>query len=1536
VINAIERLGAGISRLFSAARQLLVLLAIVGLAYSGAARAQSNQGAISWYSPAGPGGAFTSADAACRAQWQYYGMNNGFSRFIGAVVEGDDWTKPACKWTRYQYLCPQETGGGLVQCWTVGPSFAFASCSAGLTPTVDGHCRLNPQPECPICSKGSQGSPSSPDPASPNPNPATSNPIVLATGAKALDAQDFATADGEFRIGRHYRSFQVGRPISGTMLPRSTPRWLAGGWNFDFGYEIQLGTFSGSPGSPTAEVAILAPDGTGYGFILQPSGQWLPDPTVGAANVPKNVTLQFVGTLPTNLADLNSTQSTWQLTDSDDNVWIFQTNVGPNGGTYDWGWPTQKTARSGYQWNFVYNTDSSLASITDSFGRAATFTWNQFFTTSIVPAPAGVMPYPVAVASIGLPDGTSLNYTYDPPPATSAPSIAKIKRLVKVQRLSSANAILDSTTYLYEDTRFPTHITGVIDNLGIRIRTYAYDVQGRAISSSLASGANPYQVQFGQSGTANTSRVLNGLGKAEDYTFTAFSTSNPADYRLTQIAGESSANTGADTNSMTYGTNSFVASLTDPNGIVTTTTRDSNGRPITIVEGSGTASQRTTTITWNSTFNEPDSVVRPGLTETYTYNATGQILTKTQTDTTSQTVPYSTNGQTRTWTYTWNTSGRLLSLNGPLPPDASGHDDVTTYTYDTSGNLLTSTDALGHVTTFASFDANGRPATMTDANGIVTAYTYDPLGRVASITVQYPGNSALNAVTTIGYDAVGQVTALTLPSTDTLNMAYDGVGRVISMSAASGEQWNFAYDAMGNVASEVVKRTDGSTARQITRAFDELGRVISETTSTGHTSHWTYDLAGNPVSATSPNGNATTTAFDALNRVVTTVAPDSGTTSLGYDARDNVLSHTDPITVTTNFVYDGFGGVIQEVSPDRGTNTYWYNAAGQMTKSSDGRGQAIDYTLDILGRVTSKAPEGLPTSQTIQYVWDTGGLSGSYAVGRLAQIVDGSGTTQFQYDPRGNLLARQQSIGTTAAAQILYAYDPANRITQITYPSGRIVQYGYDSKGRVNLVQTKASSGVSSWTTVASGYTYEPFGAVDGMTLGNGLAVANNWGSEGRLVARSLYSPTNAAYLSNLSYRYDADGNIAAIDDLVTPANSIIYGYDKVDRLNLAVTSGGSPGSQSYTYTSGTNQLASLTDATGTRSVSYDGRGNTATETRPGSIAATTGYDGYGRLTGYTRTDVGAYTFTYNGLDDRVTMQNSAGTRAFVYGPEGRVLGEYGLSASDVKAEYIWALPSIGTGPFGGDDGVGGYAPLAVATPNSSGTIQLNWVFGNHLGVPLVTTDATGNLATTPNDYYAPGFPGQSRIIADLYYNRYRDYDPTTGRYIQADPIGLNGGSNPYAYASDNTMIGIDPLGLSPAGAAVGGIIGGWVGGVLGGAAGEAIGPEGVPIGAAGGRAAGRAIGQAIGEACTSQPDRLHPNKCKPYYDAIDQVVGWVHRKEYQQEHGQTAEWRGHNKALIGYARNLMGLVKTAIAVGCFNFNPDARRIIKKYLGEVV
>jgi len=111
------------------------------------------------------------------------------------------------------------------------------------------------------------------------------------------------------------------------------------------------------------------------------------------------------------------------------------------------------------------------------------------------------------------------------------------------------------------------------------------------------------------------------------------------------------------------------------------------------------------------------------------------------------------------------------------------------------------------------------------------------------------------------------------------------------------------------------------------------------------------------------------------------------------------------------------------------------------------------------------------------------------------------------------------------------------------------------------------------------------------------------------------------------------------------------------------------------------------------------------------------------------------------------------------------------------------------------------------------------YVYPDHLGTPRAITDTTNQTvwywnydepfgATEANENpngtgtftYNLRFPGQYfDSETGLHYNGHRDYNSATGKYIQSDPIGLEGGLNTYAYVEGNPLNLSDPTGLAAA-----------------------------------------------------------------------------------------------------------------------------------------
>ena len=253
-----------------------------------------------------------------------------------------------------------------------------------------------------------------------------------------------------------------------------------------------------------------------------------------------------------------------------------------------------------------------------------------------------------------------------------------------------------------------------------------------------------------------------------------------------------------------------------------------------------------------------------------------------------------------------------------------------------------------------------------------------------------------------------------------------------------------------------------------------------------------------------------------------------------------------------------------------------------------------------------------------------------------------------------------------------------------------------------------------------------------------------------------------------------------------------MVGNRQTSTLDSAVTT--------LSYASSSNRLSTLSGAT-TRSYTYDGVGN------PSAIDAQT-YT-YNLANWLTQVQGGAATAVYglNALGQRVSKAVGGTTSLFAYDELGHLLSEYD-AAGNLIQEVVWL-----------DD-----LPVATLRPNGTGNpvpIAINYVHADHLGSPRAVTRPSDNNIVWRWDNVDPfgaslanenptgqgtfrfnlRFPGQYfDAETGTHYNYFRDYDPSIGRYVESDPIGLQGGLNTYAYVGGSPLMQIDAQGLASSG----------------------------------------------------------------------------------------------------------------------------------------
>lgn len=752
----------------------------------------------------------------------------------------------------------------------------------------------------------------------------------------------------------------------------------------------------------------------------------------------------------------------------------------------------------------------------------------------------------------------------------------------------------------------------------------------------------------------------------------------------------------------------------------------------------------------------------------------------------------------RGWSFTYNTQGQLESSDGPRI-DVS---DITRYEYDAKGHLTRIINALGHTTTFSNFDAAGSPKTVVDSNGVITNLTYAPQGWVKSL-------STATDTVRLEHNAVGDITKIIRADNSWSTYTWDDARRLIRETNNAGEQIEFDLDPMGNRTAVRIKDKTGKLTKQHQWVYDELGRLLRSVGAAGQTSQTQYDLNDNPIALTNPRNHSHQRAFDSLNRWVTNTDPLNGITQLEYDAQDNLTHVRDPRGVTTQYQYDGLGNLTRVNSPDSGATHYQYDAAGNVTQQVDARGVVTTFTYDALNRLTARRYPTNPALD-VQFHYDSI-AAGNKGIGRLTAVEDVNGVLNYTYDAQGNVTTQRQTAPANTATQpeqIGYGYDVANRLSRIDYPTGFSIVYSRNTTGQISHVQVRRGTGQP--TAFASNITYQPFGPLKSLTWANGTTLQRTYDLDYRLTAQAVAGQSNA-------YTYDGQGNMTQmqrdsvdnhgysydpLDRLVgesTAFNQMTYVYDPAGNRTrkalstlidgeLRVTAG-----TSYQYGASNNRLTQA----GTHSVDFDAAGNLTADRANRQFS----YDEQNRLSTVRIKGAVKARFRYNAFGQRTKKITSQGTTAFIYGLSGELLGEHVFDNQGKKLRsqfYIW-LDGV---PLGGISVSYG----ATGAPANSAAFYLH---SDHLNTPRIATnaartkiwewvsDAFGTKKASGQLEINLRFPGQYYDVeTGLHYNYFRDYDPKTGRYVQSDRIGLNGGLNAFGYVEGNPIIYVDFYGL--------------------------------------------------------------------------------------------------------------------------------------------
>lgn len=1240
----------------------------------------------------------------------------------------------------------------------------------------------------------------------PDTNECEGDPIMVYSGEKFEHEVDFVSADGVLKLQRifkdQYSGWDLGLPPE-TLFDTFSPNFQHAAKGVFFGKVYSRYTLTNKSNLNETEDYLHT-----FDLKYKKSDIDSVNIQIGRHNhrlVSENG--KFVGEGPSgkkiNLVkqdDQTNQGSSWKLSRKNGDVSYFNST----------GKLVRKTLLSGGELFYTYNERDKLATVTDHIGRSLVYNYDNYDR----------------VTSVTLPNGDAVTYEYG-----EDERLLDFKLLKKV---SWSNG--ESRTYLYNESSYVDAVsstlpllTGKLDALGQRIDTTKYQSK-KAVYNEEALGIRPRAF----SRTSYTVKVTDGLNSTRTYQYSGAlkdgtrllnSTNKPAGSGCT-----------ASTESRTYYSNGMLKTEADFNGnktqyvydavsflettrvegIPKADTKDYTANGVALGSGIKKVSTR-----WHPQHEKPVTVYEPQIIRSYIYNGDTDPFNSNQiARCSSSALPLlchkvvqaslDANGaagysatidstvQPRETYFTYDDLGQILTIKrgaqGVQLQEEREYYDSSSANW-MKGDLKSVTNALGHKSEFLQYDRNGRLLQMIDANGTEILFAYDARGRTTSQSID-------GEITTHEYDLNGNRTSSQLPNGVQVSYEYDAARLLNAVVDSVGNRIEYEYDIEGNLTDERVINIGGGIVYLKNHVRDALSRVQSSADGNGNSSTYLYDAEGNLTGVTDAKQQSNTNTFDPLNRLTLNTDPLKGATRYSYDLQGNLTRVTDPKNNATTYTYNAFGDLVTLTSTDTGTTRFTYDSTGNLTTVTDARNVVRSYTYDALDRVKTISYPASP-AENVLFSYDDP-TSGNNGIGHLSEARSNDAIINYTYTPSG-LVAGKRSSVSNQVATVAYEYDSAGLLTKLTYPSGRIVNYLRDSNGRIAEIATQKNQ-TSFAQPVVSEIEYMPFGPARAFKYANGLSFDQTFDN--------AYRPTSIAVfglspLFSRSYGYDAVNNITSINDDVSSTHSQMFTYDALNRL---VGANGAYGGLAYTYDSvgnrlsetyngavsnyvsatSSNRLSSISSTSGNRSFTYDAAGNITQGTRANGTVARYAFNNANRLVSATIGGAVVATYTYDPIGQRVSKTLPTGQKEiYTYDEEGHLISVADGSGNNLR-EYIY------------------WDSLQIAFARND---AIYFIHNDHLGTPQLMTTASQSVAWR-KDYQPFGlssdrgenafeigsrFPGQYfDSETGLHYNYFRDYDPTLGRYIESDPIGLRGGINTYAYVGGNPVNAYDPNGLQP------------------------------------------------------------------------------------------------------------------------------------------